>query len=140
MRILIKVFLRLYAANLRRTWRQAQGTAWSDAIFTMDSLVGIPVLSSIYAMWMFLMALFPTSIGVLGIPRGAVVVLVLMIGFIIDRLLTRGVSRYKNESITSDSYSTTADSMAIIAAFLISFTYFLIMIAIVVAIHKTLRT
>ena len=109
-------------------------------MFTMDSLIGLPVLSLIFVIWIFSATVFPTSIGAFEKPQGAVILLVLIVGFIVDRVLLKIVSRYKSEPITSNSYSTTVDSLAIFAAFLISFTYFLTMIGIVVALHKALRT
>lgn len=133
---LANLFLRIYAMNLRRGWREDPGTAWSDAIFTMDALIGLPVLSFIFCFWVLGLALFPGAIGVFGMPRGVEIAVVIAVGFVVDRWLSRSMGKYKRESISRDSFSSAGDFVVIVASFAGSFAFFVAMLIVSILIRR----
>ncbi len=134
--VLAKLFLRLYAANLRRTWRNNPKDAWSDAIFTMDSLIVVPVLSLIMVFWTIAIHLFPLSIGAFGMSKGAGLIIIIIVAFVVDALFTRCISRYKHDAITPGSFAATVDLMVIFFAFAISFLFAVAMVGIIVMLRR----
>lgn len=133
---LVKLFFRLYAGNRRRSWRNNTKDAWSDAIYTMDTLIALPVLSLSMALWVIVIRIFPTTIGVTGIPKGALVLLVLSVGFVVDAIFAKYIDKYHDVPIAHDSFSGTADRAAIVIAFVISFVTFLLMLGLVIMLSK----
>ena len=91
--LVTNLFLRIYAMNLRRPWRNHRGAAWSDAVYTMDILVVVPALSWIMAGWIFLGDHFPASFGAFGRPKSAELVVVLAVGVLVDLGSTRQYGR-----------------------------------------------
>jgi hypothetical protein len=132
---LAKLFFRLYAANLRRSWRNSPKDAWSDAIFTMDSLIVVQVLSLILAFWAISIHFFPNSIGVLGMPKGAGIVVVVVV-FVVDAWFTNSINRHTHDPITPDNFAAPRDLMAIVLAFAISFLFAGAMVGIIVMLRR----
>jgi hypothetical protein len=133
---LATLFFRLYAANLRRSWRNNPKDAWSDSILTMDSLIAVPVLSTIMVFWTISVHLFPNSIGVLGMPKGVGLIVVVMVSFVVDAWFTSSINRHKHDLITPDSFAAPRDRMAIVIAFAISFLFAVAMVGIIVLLRR----
>jgi hypothetical protein len=90
------LFLRLYAMNLRRAWRNAPVAAWTDASFTVDVLLGFPLLFFVGAAWSVLMDLSPQAVGAFGMSDWALLMLVVATGLAIDVPLSRRWRVYKH--------------------------------------------
>ena len=69
--MLSMLFQRLYAMNLRRTWRNSPGAAWADAISTLDVLLAFPILSLLGGAWLVATDIFPRTVGRFGTSRGS---------------------------------------------------------------------
>jgi hypothetical protein len=133
---LVKLFFRLYAWNCRRSWRNNPTDAWSDAIYTMDVLIGLPVLSLIMTVWAIAIHQFPKTIGTVGMPKVAELLVVLFVGIVVDMIFTKSINKYRNHPVNHDSFSATTDRVAIVRAFLVSFSLFIAMLGIVVMLNR----
>ncbi len=133
---LVKLFFRLYAWNCRRSWRNNETDAWSDAIYTMDVLIGLPVLSLIMTLWAIAIHVFPKTIGTVGMPTAAELLVVLLVGIAVDMLFTKRINKYRNHPFTHESFSAATDRVAIVSAFLVSFSLFVAMLGIVVMLNR----
>jgi hypothetical protein len=133
---LVKLFLRLYAANLRRTWRNSPKEAWTDAIFTMDSLICVPLMSVIIVIWVIAIHMFPATIGGFGMPKAAGLAIGIPVIFVVDTVFTKRIDEYRSEPIARDSFSATVDRVAIFIAFIASFSFVVAMIGIIVMLHR----
>jgi hypothetical protein len=121
--IFTKLFLRVYAANLRRSWRNSQEDAWTDAVFTLDSIVIVPIVSMIMVSWVVATVSLPGSIGKIGMPKAAGLPLIIVVGFVVDYFLSRRFIHYRKSPVARDSLSTMSDSAAIYIAMAISFLF-----------------
>ena len=64
-----RLFLRLYAANLRRPWRSDPRPAWNDALYTVAVTVGLPIAAFVGSGWSIARDLFPGSVGKLRVAQ-----------------------------------------------------------------------
>jgi hypothetical protein len=136
---LTKLFLRLYAANLRRTWRNGPGDAWSDAVFAIDSIITVSALSMIMVVWVVATVWLPNSIGKFGMPAVAGLPLVVVVGFVVDYFVSKRFIHYKMSPIDSDSFSKKGDTAVIYIAMVLSFLFAVVMIVTVAMLRRGQR-
>jgi hypothetical protein len=134
--MLTKLFLRIFAMNLRRGWRSGSGIAWSDAIFTVDILICLPLLCLLGTLWLLAIDLFPSTVGLFGMPWGAEAALVVATWLGVDIPLSRKMGAYKREPISSTCFNSTADRFMMVAAGAISSISCALLVAASMFLHK----
>lgn len=137
------LFLRIYAMNLRRGWRNVPTTAWTDASVTMDLLFGLPAMLLAGTLWSVLMDLFPQTVGRFGMPDWALLGLVVGSWLAVDTLLSRKVRRYKDDpSLLARSASMVSPSGTKISLFatLMSFASCVTLVLVTIFLHKLLSS
>ena len=98
MSALDRLFLRLYAANLRRPWRNDPRPAWNDALYTVAATMGLPIAAFVGSGWSIARDLFPGSVGKLQVAQEAGVGIAFVFVFALYFALLMRFSVFKGRS------------------------------------------
>jgi hypothetical protein len=88
-------------------------SAWTDAVYTLDVLVTIPVLAVMMAIWIIAIRLFPTTVGSFGMPKNMGLIVVLPLVIAVDALCSKYMSSYENLPNIRDDFATAGDAVGI---------------------------
>src|ERR1700733_11899461 len=103
------LFLRIFAANLSRGWRNNPDTAWSDTIYIVELLVTLPLLTFCIFVWVILMDVWPHTVGALG-WSDAIAVILFTVSWLIVHVPLVGLSRrYRDASLVRRSGESSKD-------------------------------
>jgi len=109
-------FLRVYAMNLRRSWRSDIATAWSDALFTTEVLIVMPLTFLILVLWLVAQRTLPNAVDVSRIPYQAEIIFAALEWFALDTMLSRLLHIYRDKPISSSSFNSNRDRWILVVA------------------------
>ena len=106
MNALDRLFLRLYAANLRRPWRNEARPAWNDALYAVTAVVAVPAVAFVASLWLIARDVLPNYVGRIGEAQeaGAAVAVAISFGTYFALLVRFSAFRHRTKSeILSES-------------------------------------
>jgi hypothetical protein len=133
------LFLRIYAANLRRSWRSDPDSAWWDAVTTLMFLIGLPLLTLMFDLWVLALDLFPKAIGAVGMPESAGFAVVLASGIALLVLITKTMRVYREGLGKRDRYDSATDRWKIVAAIAFAIGLIVVMNVVTSILHAALH-
>jgi hypothetical protein len=136
---LTTLFLRIYAMNQRRWWRNDAARAWWDALLTVEIWIGLPLVTLLVTLWVLAIDLFPQSVGTIGMSRGVELGLLVASWLAVDIPLRKKVSKYRREPIPRTSFDSTADRWKIAVAGAVSFGSSVLITLVAFSLHEALR-
>lgn len=113
-----RAFLRTYAQNLRRGWRDSPETAKSDAVYTVEFLILFPLAVWSPLLYAILTKVFPNSIGRLDLRVPEAVAVAAFIGSWL--WLERRLNNIEVSSELLHRFSTAAERIKILYLYAIN--------------------
>jgi hypothetical protein len=119
--ILMKIVLRNYAANLRRSWRNSPRAAFVDATFQVEALIAVIVACMFGIINLLLSRTIVPSLARGAHGRNNGVVLLTVLGLIVMVSVDRTLKRYEPDPGVQVAYDTPRDRRLVYCYYAIGF-------------------
>jgi hypothetical protein len=135
-----RLYLRLYTSNLERPGRNDADLAWSDAKYTLEMLVGIPLIGFLDAAWIICGDVLSNPNRKFEISAGGQGALFLFVWIAFEVYLRRVTARYKDNPISLEQYRSSAERAKITVALVTSISCVVAEVILVLLVHKRIAS